>query len=765
VTQDVMTIILILLCIILGYLWAKEIGFMRGFCAAICRFLWVLPIILGLVPETITENLPSTIVQRPIHVLLDDSRSMKESSLDPNLSATVEQTLSSLESNCRMLGCAPKITNLSALRAETSKGFTPLSSALEPWLFKIGSEPWVLITDGSDWRPAKPWGDHLRGRGALQSGRHQGLILGFGQPSTPGYWIEDASIPSFAFEGRSVNLGIKIHRAQDKGLESVQVQVAIDGQAMSSAKAVFADGSTEAFAEVIFSAPVRGAHLVTVRSLPIGGEKDTWDNEFSASMEVLPNTIGVLHLLGAPSWDGRFLRRYLKAEPKFDLISFFILRDPWDSQAVNERELSLIPFPVERLFNEELSSFRVLIIQNFTMHHFLQPEYQKSLVQFVLGGGGLLFIGGPRALTEGDFSNSPISEILPLTLIESENSNTSLLPGFPFNGLGQGSGGTFDADQKFNVEFADPDSNKRALASVYDDWKRMGSRITSTRDLAGIHSMSRFKFKEQEITPLLNAKLSSGSKVPLAVATYPGQGRAIWLFSDNIWKNAIGEDAERSRYDYNQFFDSAMTWLMRDDRKQPLVLSAFDIVRDDLTSDIHWHVRLSGAAAQYVGAKVGDWILNVCGRSLPIESIRSEQMSNQEWVLSGVSQGRDSYGDMCKIKIDGKHPAFGSVGASALAMFSATLLDDQMSPSARKLLELENLTGGLLVREADRDAQVKKWLERWTGAEVQALPNRFKTWKDFYWPLRLRWFWILCLMLPLEVLIRRYHKLFASEVS
>ena len=108
----------------------------------------------------------------------------------------------------------------------------------------------------------------------------------------------------------------------------------------------------------------------------------------------MSNTIGVLHILGAPTWDGRFLRRYFKSEPKYDMISFFILRDPTDSQFVKERDLSLIPFPVDRLFTEELENFSAVVIQNFTLYQFLQREYQENLVKFVKNGGGLLFMGG-----------------------------------------------------------------------------------------------------------------------------------------------------------------------------------------------------------------------------------------------------------------------------------------------------------------------------------------------------------------------------------
>ena len=166
----------------------------------------------------------------------------------------------------------------------------------------------------------------------------------------------------------------------------------LDGNVMTAAEAEFGAGASSAGVDMSFAPPKRGPHIVSIKALPVAGELDTWDNTQTRVLDVLPNTVGVLHLLGSPTWDGRFMRRFLKAEPKFDVISFFILRDPWDSQQVSEREMSLIPFPVERLFKEELVNFRVIVMQNFTLMRFLQQEYQENLAKFVKDGGGLLLI-------------------------------------------------------------------------------------------------------------------------------------------------------------------------------------------------------------------------------------------------------------------------------------------------------------------------------------------------------------------------------------
>ena len=196
----------------------------------------------------------------------------------------------------------------------------------------------------------------------------------------------------------------------------------------------------------------------------MAGEKVLWDNSKVVVLEVLPNTVGVLHLLGSPSWDGSFVRRYLKAEPRYDLISFFILRDPFDDTQVDERELSLIPFPVDQLFGEELKNLRVVIMQNFSLVRFLQPQHQQNLVDFVLRGGALLFIGGSRSLKYNDIVTSPLGKILQV------DKRTASL---------QRKHGSWDKDLEFRLRFAQPSADQRALASIYDDWLEMREELLS----------------------------------------------------------------------------------------------------------------------------------------------------------------------------------------------------------------------------------------------------------------------------------------------
>ncbi|HMY02753.1 MAG TPA: hypothetical protein PKA48_05340, partial [Candidatus Obscuribacter sp.] len=74
----------------------------------------------------------------------------------------------------------------------------------------------------------------------------------------------------------------------------------------------------------------------------------------------------MLQVCGAPSWAQKSLRLFLKEDPGIDLVSFFILRTERDlGSGYRPHELALIQFPYLQLFTEELSSFDLVIFQNF----------------------------------------------------------------------------------------------------------------------------------------------------------------------------------------------------------------------------------------------------------------------------------------------------------------------------------------------------------------------------------------------------------------
>lgn len=749
--------------------WIQRIGPWRGSLAAICRALWLLPLFMSFFPQTISIELPRALSLKPLQILVDDSASMrKDGDQNSKRGQLANSLLQEIERECNRLGCLPKATRLSQIDADTAQGYTPLSNGLQSWLYKNSSDPWILISDGGDYLPTERWPHSLKAAGIARGNikAPRGLIVGFAPSSADNVWIKSFEVAPFSFEDKPLVVDAVVQRSNAKTSELVQLQVLSGDRALATVNAAFQSGEHETTASATVPPLPRGQHLLTIRALPTASETTLWDNSMHAQLEVMPNTVGVLHLLGSPSFDGRFLRRYLKSEPKYDLISFFILRDPWDSQQVNERELSLIPFPVERLFREELPNFRVVILQNFTLYQFLQPEYQQNLVKFVQDGGGLLFMGGARALQSADLQSTPLKAILPFEV------DPNQLGPLPMMGFGEDlfpatlddqKGPAYDEKLSFKVEFASPDPVKRSLANVLDDWEALGSALTGWQTAKGLHHMERVKFKADAVTPLLTAKTAQGD-IPLAVASYPGKGRAIWVFTDSLWRLAMSPNTLTSRETYNRFMQTAMTWLMRQDLKKPLVIKNFYIAGARRRA-ANWRVSLQGPAARYYQPGEG-WKVTVCGTLMAETQISHSQIGADEWELSGPIPVALAGGERCLLTIEGAHSAFGSVKAQMTGVFPEAYRDTELDAAPQKLEQLAKLTGAqITLPPQDQRAEIGVWLEKITGQEGVALPSRFKTVRDFFWVLDRPWFWLLMLMLPLEVIIRRWDQILGGGVG
>ncbi len=752
------------------FVWWHDNGPLRSSLSILCRVLWLWPIFAGLFPRVTSEPVPQQIQLTPVQLFFDDSESIVNDASYPSVLSTIEE----LESRCVAIGCALKIVKMSDIDARTKNGLSPINESLDSWSLQLDQAKWIVLSDGADSKPSVPWAANLAniGAGAKEGEPSRGMVIAVGDQNQPNIWIDQADFPPFSFDGQPFAMKVGIRRAggdvKTKELR-VQVQVQSGDRTLTSTNALFAVGEESLNLDMVVPPLRRGSELLKVSVLPVPEENALWDNSVVRAIEVLPNTIGVLHLLGSPSWDGRFVRRFLKSEPKYDMISFFILRDRWDSQSVNERELSLIPFPVERLFKEELSNFKVVVIQNFALFEFLQPEYQQNLVDFVKAGGGLLFVGGPRALQNGDLYSSALSTILPFSTSNKDGGAV----GGPSSGVRlfgayestrDRSGPFYDAEAKYTVQLAEPDENSRSLVTVFDDWAKIAHDLGKAKGLTGIHRLDQVNLKKNGTTVLLDAKLEAGKSIPLAVASYPEKGRALWVFSDSLWRMAIDAKSGVARSTYDEFMAASMNWLLRNELEQPLTVKDVQ-VSQQRDGRISWNAVVSGPAARYL--QLSDaWRFEICGDVQNSAQISATRIGSGEVLLSGSSQSLIERAMRCTLKISGTDAAFGSVNAQARAVVPEQYLDKQLAPSQHRMESLAGLTKAKMERfDGEVVADVSRWLEQHIEAKGGIQPARNRVTRNFFWMFDRPIIWLLLLFLPLEVMIRRWHNIFGQRLN
>ncbi len=121
----------------------------------------------------------------------------------------------------------------------------------------------------------------------------------------------------------------------------------------------------------------------------------------------------VLLVSGEPYPGERIWRNLLKSDPAVDLIHFTILRPPEKLDLTPVRELSLISFPIQELFEAKLPEFDLVIFDHYQRRGLLPGAYYDNIVNYVRAGGALLEVAGPDFAAVDSLYRSPLADILP----------------------------------------------------------------------------------------------------------------------------------------------------------------------------------------------------------------------------------------------------------------------------------------------------------------------------------------------------------------
>ncbi len=708
---------------ILTWAWILKYGLRKGLFASLLRAGWTLPFLTLLYPQTHMKTLPLGAKSTLIQVLIDDSESMK------GHQAQVQKWIARLKSTCEKTGCQWVLHQLSHIEPDVKRGISPLYRGWKKWKQNVNGQPWVFLSDGGDSFSEVPF----EAKGAQEGS--EGIVIGIGKTPPQSLWIESIEPPALSFDSQGVSLSFQLKREEaPQKSETLQVQVVEGEKVQVSQNIVFPEGAKDQQFSIELPPFLKGTHLLTFRVLPQKGQIFLWGNERTFSLETMPNTLGVLHLLGAPSWDGRFLRRYFKAEPKFDLVNFFILRDPSDIQDVQEKGMSLVQFPVEKLFTKELPNFRLIVMQNFFLSQFLEPQYQENLVRFVQEGGSLLFIGGPRALTQEDLWSSPLQKIFPLRMVSAPQA--------------------YDESQPFRLRLATATPEQRALATVYEEWAQQEPFLSRMEGMTGLHRWQKNALHNDSVTPLLDAELASGERVPLVVASYPGKGRALWVLSDSFWRLALASSQGIPRSLYQDLWDKSMKWLLRQETQQPLVFHSVEIEQRS-EEKLHLRAVLYGPAIRYWDATT--WTFSVCGVVYPLDQFVFHRYSAGDLEMEGDFVVPSIASGGCKVQLRGTHERFGSLSLEKMVPIETPHFDRDLPDNPEFMRKIAKQAQAVfLSADAGSEATFDKWILD-HGSDREVLPTiRSRAVQEVYWFFHSHWIWLVFLFAFGEIFVRRY---------
>lgn len=335
----------------------------------------------------------------------------------------------------------------------------------------------------------------------------------------------------------------------------IKVDLLRDGSVVSSRRVMLdAEGKGQVDFEVTPDRAGRFAYIVQVPDYE--GDAVPANNAMPVVISVVRDRIRVLQVAGAPSWDVKFLRRFLKGDPSVDLVSFFILRTKQDNlRRFGEDELSLIQFPYQELFSEDLLTFDLVIFQNFDYRPYFEEGSDKlleNLRSYVMDKGhAFAMTGGDRSFSLGAYGGTPLGDILPVH-IATEPQQPDLGPFLP---------SLTEAGQRHPVTRLVSDPVENALW-----WSRL-----HTND--GTNLVGDAWPESAVLLEHPSLRTASGRALPVLSVREVGQGRTMALTVDTSWRWSLSEAAMgRGNQAYLRFWKNAMRWLVGDASVERLVV-------------------------------------------------------------------------------------------------------------------------------------------------------------------------------------------------
>jgi uncharacterized membrane protein len=333
------------------------------------------------------------------------------------------------------------------------------------------------------------------------------------------------------------------------GLPARQVPVTLstDGQPLRQKLVELPAGDRDVTVTFEVTPPRVGRYVYEV-SVPVApGEAVTTNNTRSFVVRVIRDKIRVLQVAGQPSWDVRALRQMLKSNPNVDLISFFILRTQDDISLVPSDEMSLIPFPTRELFEQQLPSFDLILLQDFEYLPYGIGDYLENIRSYVEGGGGLAMLGGAASFSSGGYYGTPVAEALPVEL-----------------------SGPFDAGPLLDTQKFSPQLTPAGLVHPVtslryspDDNARIWKQLPQ---LEGTNLVAAAKPDATILAIHPRLKTKAGKPMPVIVAGEYGKGRSLAVTTDTLWRWGFvaaarpGDDGRQ----YTKLWENAMRWLIQD---------------------------------------------------------------------------------------------------------------------------------------------------------------------------------------------------------
>ena len=496
-----------------------------------------------------------------VGVLVDDSRSMRIADLNGTTRAdAVRHLLGTRDSSLyraladkfvvrlfRFSGNGERVAQLGDLTYDGVR--TQLGPALEAARQELTGVPLsglVLVSDGAD-NSTGSLTDAVMSLGA----RHVPVFtVGVGRERfTKDIEVSRVEAPRNVLKGASLVVDVLVAQ---RGYTGDKVQMIVeDGGRIVSTQSVTLSGDGEAIpVRVRVPTTEAGARVLTFRIPPQPGEMVAQNNTQQAIVNVSDRREKILYIEGEPRSEMRFLRNAVRNDKNLQIVTLQRLaKDQFRRFSVDDSLDLVAGFPKTR---DELFAYKGIILGSIEASYFTGDQL-RMLADFVSErGGGLLALGGRRALGEGGFAGTPVAEVLPVDLGGGPNDKSGYFSELKVDVTVPGS-------MHAATQIADAESTSAKR------WKTMPA----------VTSVNRIGRARPGATVLLTGTPTKGGErqTVLAFQRY-GRGKAIAFPVQDSWLWQMLNDVDDVTFE--SYWRQLLRWLVSDVPSRVMVAAAGD---------------------------------------------------------------------------------------------------------------------------------------------------------------------------------------------
>ena len=350
--------------------------------------------------------------------------------------------------------------------------------------------------------------------------------------------ISGASVPREVLEGSVLVADLTITQ-RGYGGKSVTLVAEDSGRIVATQTvALPADGEATTV-RVQVPAMSAGARLLGFRIAAQPDEAIAQNNEQQVLVSVQGRREKILYLEGEPRFELKFIRRAVADDERLQLVTLQRTAEGKFLRLSVDDSLELLGgFPTTR---DELYAYRGVILGSIEAS-FFSVDQLRMLADFVSErGGGLLVLGGRRALAEGGFAGTPLADALPMEL----------------DGAAAGS-----EDSHFVELTVAPTAAGagHAVTQIAGNEKESVARWTTMPAVSSVNRVGRTK---PGATILLNGTRADGSgRQPVLAFQRFGRGKTIAFPVQDSWMWQMHADVAVEDMTHETLWRQMLRWLV-----------------------------------------------------------------------------------------------------------------------------------------------------------------------------------------------------------